>query len=505
MKNIIKIFFVVLLALSFASCTEKGPDATNGNKLNEQLKLTVDVIKVEGLTATVRITSDGSDEDTWYGFVTDETDVMKAYQNKILELTSSGAITGLKNSPSFMTQAVNLEPYTDYNYIVFGINKKGEIYGAPVAAKFTSGLIETDRWEVSYNGKDVAGKGESAKEYEHTIRVKSKENDDQKYFVACFEKEYLDAIIAYYGGIEPLAESYLEYLKAVIKEVNNQNAGTEKQTIESILFPDVVGGIVQDGIEAASIYPTDWCAVAIGVDHKHITSTGAGRLSGEYSITHFNIPEETATKEYSSWIGKWTWTGANGVSWDVEFHKYINNLWYTMTGWEGFGEKSNLNIIVDWNKEKERWEIYSANLGTFQFADGIGDGFVSANYTITQNNKEPVEASLTDEGILICYLDTAEDGSFICKGYSGTAEGTTAEMKYLHYLAVFDDYIRYMTNPKDGWPTFPITITPYSESSDDDDEFGPLPSAASIEKEKEGVQIFTRLPETKGFKFDPKL
>ncbi len=502
MKNIIKIFFVVLLTLTFGSCTEKGTDDQNGNRLNEDLKLTVDVIKVEGLTATLRITSNGSDEDTWYGFATKETDAMKAYQQKILELTSTGKLVGLKNSPSFMTQAKGLEPYTDYNYIAFGINKDGEIYGAPAIAKFTSGLIETEDWEVSYNGKATI----NDVEYEHTIRAKSRNNQDKKYFITCAEKEYIDEVIAYYGGIEPLAEYYLEYMKYVIAESNKQSAGNEKQNISSVLFPDVVGGVVQDGIEAANIYPGDWYAIAIGVDPKAVTSTGLGRLSGEYSITSFNIPEEIATPEYASWIGKWTWTGANGVAWDVEFKKGFNNLWYNMSGWEGFGKNKNLDISVNWNKELKRWEIYSYTLGEFQFSEGVGYGFLTATYTVTEKGKEPVKSYLdmeNGEGVLICYLEEDADGTFKCKGYTATAEDVTLKMDFMHYLAVFENKVRFMSNPEEGWPTFPITITPYGMNNDDD-EFGALSYPVPVEK-KNRAQIFTRCPKASGFVYNADL
>ncbi len=463
MKNIIKIFFVVLLALMFASCTEKGPATQNGNSLNEALKLTVEVVKVEGLTATVRITSDGSDEDTWYGFATSETDVMKAYQDKIRELVKGGEIKGLKNSPSFMTQAKGLEPYTKYNYIVFGINKNGEIYGAPAVAEFTSGLVENENWDVNYNGKAVIGEGDYAQEYEHTVTVTS--SDNNKYFITAYDKATYEAV-----DIKRIAEYELSYLKAWIENYNETN--NTKLTINHMLFDG-------DGIDALNIYPGDWYAIAIGVNDK-------GELSGLYSSTEINIPEEVATEAYKSWLGKWTWTGENGVSWDVEFHKGINNMLYYMSGWEGFPTGRGLDIPVMWSPEDELWYIYTSYLGTFQFSSGIGDVYVSGAFM-----KGEQQSVIIQENYPICIGGNTEDGSKRCYGYAEEDnDGNVTAITHMLYFAQFETGLSYLSR-QEAWPTFPITITEVDEF---DDEFDEEMETASVPVQmgKRSVQTFTK-------------
>ncbi len=464
MKNIIKIFFIVLLALTFASCTEKGPSNQNSSELNEALQLGVEVIKVEGLTATVRITSDGSDADTWYGFATTEKDVYTAYQNKIKELVKGGEIKGLKNSPSFMTQAKNLKPYTKYNYIVFGINKNGEIYGAPAYAEFTSGLVENENWKVNYNGKDVIGEGDYAHEYDHTVKVTS--TDNNKYFITAYDKETYEAV-----DIKLIAEYEIAYLKQWIESYNEAN-GTEL-TVNHMLFEG-------DGIDALNIYPGDWYAIAIGVDEN-------GELSGYYSSTEINIPEEVATDAYRSWLGKWTWTGSNGVAWNVEFHKGINNMLYYMSGWEGFPTGRGLDIPVMWDPENENWFITTSYIGTFQFSNGIGDAIITGAY----KTKDDQQSVIMQTDYPLCRSTITEEGARICEDYpeEEITGGTGIDMSYLLYIVQFDSGISYMSR-QEAWPTFPITITEYNEYDDDEDfDFGL--TSVPVQMGKKSVQTFT--------------
>ncbi len=456
MKKFIKILFTAIVFTTLASCTEKGPDqpGTNGS-LNENIEFTIKVMKVEGTTATIKVEHNGTEADSWYAFATTEKDAMKAYQNKVKELQKEEKIE-VNNKVSLTKQIKDLEPNKDYLYVVFGITESGQIYGIPASEQFKTGSKKTDMvvnpaWTTEYTGPGVINETE----YEHTISVKS--TDLNKYFITAWDKLSFETY-----DVSDIALYELENLKAWL-EAYNEEKKTDI-TLNQMLFTG-------NGMDAMNLYPGDWYAIAIGVDSN-------GELSGLYAASEFNIPEEEATESYLSWLGDWTFTGANGASFDVTFHKGINNMLYYMSGWEGAETGYGLDIPIEWSKEAEQWAIFTTNLGTFEFEDGLGDIYILGGIG---KNIYPID------GLPICIGGFAEDGSRVCYGYSEEAEdGSTLTIEYMQYVAYINQGF-YGVHNVEAWPTFPIVITPRETT-------GTAAVKSEAAKERKSVMMHTRAP-----------
>lgn len=456
MKDTFRILLMAMLAIALASCDktpqpEPEPEPEKP-ELNQNLTFTLEVAEVTANSAKINVSHNGTSDDTWYGFATTNTNVNEAVSEKYTELTSSASISGLKKQTSYTATVNGLEPETDYVYITFGLSADGELYGKASSVKFTTAkgelVMEANKaWKVEYTG---AGKINN-QEYDHTITVTS--TDNNKYFITGYDKATFEA-----NTIKDIAEYELEYLKAWLNEYNSANGSNI--TLDQMLFEG-------SGMDALTLTPGDWYALAIGVDDN-------GELSGLYAVSDLiTIEEEEPTEAYASWLGDWTWTGSNGVAWDVNFAKGISNMSYYLGGWEGGAVPE---IPVEWMPEEEAWVIYTYNYGTFDFGNNMaGDVYVNGN---------DGEYIYPMEGLPICVGMIDEEGNRVCYGYSEEMEdGTVINISYMHFIADISGQY-YMLSETTEWPTFPITITPASKAT------------KSAEVEKGSVQTFANAPYT---------
>ncbi len=446
MKNIIKFIFTALMFVTLASCTEKGPDGPGkeDNKLNDKIKFTVKALKVEGTSAAIKVEHDGTEADTWYGFATTEANAMDAYQKKAAELQKSGNITGLSNKTTQTIQLNDLEPKKNYNYIVFGITADGELYGMPAYASFTTEsdevkMVENDAWSIEYTG---------LQEYEganyHTATVTS--SDENTYIITAYEKIYFE----YYDIID-LAFTGLENYKYAIEIYNEKNNADMK--LEDVLctgnYTEVLSNIYASG--------TEWQAIAIGVDGA------SGELSGYYALSEpFMIQEEEPTTDYLDWIGDWTWTGANGKTFDITFEKGVSNISYIMTGWEPL---VGLPVEVSWYKSEEEgvpggWGIHPMFYGTYEFTDENGQNAEEGDlYLVGSYTFEEQAYLLTEPSLPICFGGLTENNERMCiASQLQDGQGNVITMDDMFFLGVFADGQYYMSTYEDI-PSFPITIT----------------------------------------------
>ncbi len=443
MKNIIKVFFASLVIL-VTGCTEKGPVDNGNDKINENIEIIVKALKVEGTTATIKVEHDGTTANPWYGFLTTETDAMKAYQNKVKELTANGKIEDLNYKTSLTKTFKDLEPNTNYLYVAFGITEEGEIYGIPASAEFKTGrnsveLTENTNWKISYVGEYKDDKGEVVSK--HTVLVET--SDKNKFFVTQINKLSLGEYdIADKDILTELVMTEFEYFTTSFS--NNSEMDPYLLSESTLISVD------------NNIIPGDWYFMAVGVDEEY-------QLSGYYAISELtNIPEEEATPEYAAWLGDWTFTGENGVSYDITFEKGINNIYYLMSGWEGVNvEYWGCKIPVYWDASTNEWVITNNYFYTAAFGDfGKGDLWVFGaddEYVYTFTNQQ----------VGICYSETDTNGGKLCKGMKLTFEdNSSVEMKYMQYVIVFEDgNLGQIADEGIEWPSFPITITPKNTES----------------------------------------
>lgn len=250
--------------------------------------------------AKIRVSHNGTKDDTWYGFLTTETKTndAKLISQKLGELMAGDLKSELNNSIATTITVRDLEPKTNYKYLVFGLSESGEIYGLSSSVEFQTEqgkvqMKENKAWKVVYTGRGTINN----QEYEHTVTVNS--SDLNTYFLTAYSVETFEEY-----GIETIAEYELEYMKEWLKAYNKQN--NSNITIGQMLFKGT-------GKDALNLTPGDWYAIAIGADDL-------GNLTGHYAISEvISIEEEEPTEAYASWLGDWTWTGANGLSYDITF------------------------------------------------------------------------------------------------------------------------------------------------------------------------------------------
>lgn len=332
MKDILKLLLMAAAAATFAAC-EQTPQGTDPEEpeveLNQDLAFTLEVESVEADQAKVKVSHNGTADDTWYGFVTKETakDDGALISAEVERLLAAGKVSGLKNQTSTTVTLRGLDPETDYKYITFGLTEKGEVYGVYESVKFkttrdASKLEETDDWKISYQ------RGENQGQIAELFSIQC---EDGKGF-------YFTTIDTY--SLEVNEMTALDYVSYVITtEIPmmleygykwNELYIPESYTLAS---PRMVSG--------------DYIALAIGFDSK-------GNSTGYYSVQEFTVEEETATADYTQWLGTWNITDeyeyedektgeiiSEEATYTVTIHHYDNNYMYAMTGWEENGDISN--------------------------------------------------------------------------------------------------------------------------------------------------------------------
>lgn len=90
--------------------------------------------------ASLIVSHDGSDRDTYYCFATKDlySDVSIAVNREISELSKQESPVNLKTGSYRVTYVNGLESSTPYRVIVFGLNADGTVYGIPGESNFTT-------------------------------------------------------------------------------------------------------------------------------------------------------------------------------------------------------------------------------------------------------------------------------------------------------------------------------------------------------------------------------
>ena len=440
MKKIFK-FAAVLMTASAIICCEKKPidtpvdpgtekpDKEDEKEEEEEieytydLEFTLEVESVEPESATIKVKHTGHNDDTWVGFATTSTNVSVSIEDKVEELMASGdEIEGLLNGRNKTVTVTDLKPDTDYTFIAFAITKYGDVYGTYESVRFRTPIKMqvNEAWTVEYTGRQFIGE----EEYENTVTVTS--TDKNPYFMTIVTKERFEST-----DRETLLQEELDALKEFVDQYNSYYQ--VEITFESWCFSG--SAIDAFGLEFGYTY----VAMAIG-------ATANGELTGLYAYTEeFQPYEEEMTEAYASWIGNWTFTGSNGVAFDVNIAKDRSNKTFVMTGWEG-EEASHCEVIIDWYGDS--WMLWT------QYIFGGTD----PTYGAFEVYFCPVDANsgyryLGDYPI--CVGADTSDGSRMVGAY---LEG---ELTFTHmqFIAEWPDGPRPITRTT-SFPHFPITVTP---------------------------------------------
>ena len=456
MKKFFRFAAIAVAAIALLSC-EKDPQGGDTQKpdggstntptteYTEDLTFTLEVTEVEADKAKIKVEHNGTTKDTWYGFATTESDVNKA----IADVLAEGNVTLKKNTKTTMTVR-NLEPETEYTFIAVGIKADGTQYGEPATVKFTTAAEEVPapptptpgeytinpNWTVTYIGEYE----QQGKVFEHVVLVES--SDTNPFFITAWPVDYyeelgIEAIVA--AEIEAWEEMLAQYPGATWADI----VSAESTMAEAMIEPE---------------YGTKWYAMAIGCDTNG-QPTGLYALSEVIDLENLGGEEEEPTAEYAAWLGNWTFTGANGVAFDVTMKQGKANKTYKLAGWEG-PESEGLDIKVEWMADYGIWVIYAQSFGTYNFGPSGNGEIWLAPMILSTGNFYPAD------GVPACLGGTLEDGSMLVEGYSEELEdGSVIAMETMMYLVNLEaDGKWYNITSTKEWPTFPLTVTPATKT-----------------------------------------
>lgn len=454
MKKFFKFAAIAAITAAFVSCTEKpGPEPTpepgpgTTPEYTEDLTFTLEVAEVEADKAKIKVEHNGTTKDTWYGFATTESDVDKA----IADVLEEGNVSLKKNTKTNVTVR-SLEPETEYTFIAVGIKADGTTYGEPATVKFTTAKAEeptppaptpgeytiNPNWTITYIG-DYEQDG---KVYNHVITVET--TDTNPYFVTAWPVEAFDQV-----GIATVVEEEIKAWEELLAQYPGATWANDILYAESIL--------ATVGIDPA--YGTKWYAIAIGCDTNG-NATGLYALSEVIDLENLGGGEDVElTPEYAAWLGNWTFTGSNGVAFDVTMKQGKANQTYKLAGWEG-PDAEGLDITVEWMADNGIWVIFAQSFGTFNFgASGNGEVW------LTPESKDGY--IYPADGIPACLGGFTQEGQMVVEGYAEELEdGSVVEMATMMYLAKLEKDGKWygITSVKE-WPTFPLTVTPATKAT----------------------------------------
>lgn len=329
---------VVFAAIAVAISCDRGGDEVNSLP---NLQLMVEVEDITTTTAKIKVSHELEAQNTWYGFVTDDTVTDAA--TLLNEAVAKGVeAEELHRSKQYITILEELTPETSYRYIATGLTAEGVQYGDITIVEFKTlkqtivqeeeynGMRRNDAWKVMYVGKDRL----NDVEYDHVVRVIS--TDNNPYAITLV---YADAYDPY--QLKDLADAMLVDLKNYLVEYNELNA-------TSFTFADML--YTGNGADPFDLDPGVYRALAVGF-------TPEGEVSGLFSVSdEFEVEEQLPTANYLAWLGNWTIEGQNGAISTVNIAKKHANRSFVMTGWEGFND---LEVEVEYNAELDAMFFYS--------------------------------------------------------------------------------------------------------------------------------------------------
>lgn len=454
MKKFFRFAAIAVAAIALFSCEKPQGDDTQtpgGNEKPEQtvpeytedLTFTLAVTEVEADKAKIKVEHNGTTKDTWIGFETTETDIEKA----IADFIADGNVTLKKNTSTTMTVR-GLEPETKYTFVAVGVKADGTVYGTHASVEFTTAKAEeptppapegytvNPNWTVTYVGDYEEG----GKVYDNVVIVET--TDTNPYFVTAWPVDYYEEL-----GIEAIVAAEIEAWEEMLAQYPDA-------TWADIVYTESI--LAQVSIDPE--YGTKWYAMAIGCDTNG-KATGLYALSEVIDLENLGGEEEEPTAEYAAWLGDWTFTGANGVAFNVTMKQGKANQTYKLAGWEG-PESEGLDIKVDWMADYGIWIIYAQSFGTYSFG-ASGNGEIWLTPESTDGYIYPAE------GIPACMGGMTEDGQMVVEGYSEELEdGSVVEMATMMYLAKLEaDGKYYNITSVEEWPTFPLTVTPATKAT----------------------------------------
>ena len=455
MKKFFKFAAIAAIAAAFVGCNktdgpvDEGKDpGTDTPTYTEDITFTLEEKEVEHDKAKFGVEHNGTKSDTWYYFATTEKDIEAAIQ----AVLASGKVD-LENATKKNVTVRDLEPETAYTFVVFAVKADGTVYGNHAIAEFTTTEVPEEtpdvptpptptpgeytinpNWTITYIGDYEEG----GKVYNHVITVET--TDTNPYFVTAWPVEAFNQV-----GIATVVEEEIKAWEELLAQYPGATWANDILYAESIL--------ATVGIDPA--YGTKWYAIAIGCDTNG-NATGLYALSEVIDLENLGGGDDVEpTAEYSAWLGNWTFTGANGVAFDVTFSKGRTNESFIMTGWEGIND---IPVAVTWLQEDQMWYINGQVLAEgMQLTNTVtGDAYFLPYAGDTIYDSAACVGGFTEDGtrVSLAYEAETEDGKVVMEGMGYWAFGNDGQ------TYIFSSYMQ-----TGQIPSFPITITPATKAT----------------------------------------
>ncbi|MBO7300722.1 MAG: hypothetical protein J6U53_04875 [Tidjanibacter sp.] len=452
MKNLMMCAAVLFASLAMVSCAVV-PEGGNENE-NTDVTFSVAVVSAGEGVATVTVSHNGAETDTWYGFVTTDTkksDLSLVYE-KVAEVTAEDLLTGVSKT----IELTDLELDTNYKYVAFGVKEDGSVYGTAGSAPFKtddgkSMTVNAD-WTIEYAAK-MEGVDENGQPVVATncLIATVAEGDTSTYFLDYMSVE--DWASTKDNLYNYVADGIIPSLKAYIAKYN-QSYGTN-YTWDALLNSGNTQAVLGN-----DIYPGQYVAYMVGINADE-------SVARVYAYTEFEVVEGEPTAEYSAWLGTWTAAGegstyipaenpeAEGtyedgpISFDITISHALNNCFYYLDGWTNV---TGCPILVEYYADYDALILYADAIATGVDFGEDGTGTIYLLAEVIEGGEAMIYTGLE------AYIMNTESGRMLVGGdYSDYDLELYSMGLYVQFDNDPNGYVYPLSNIT---PYFPLALTP---------------------------------------------
>ena len=227
-------------------------------------------------------------------------------------------------------------------------------------------------------------------------------------------------------------------------------------TWEDVLFSGSGDLYLESGALEAGV---EYYAIIFGMDTD-------GNSTGYYAMSELFVPDEreTASEEYSKWIGTWNAVGSDGVANTLEITELVPNLSYSVAGWQFKISDGMPPITAQYDEASGALLFVCGDLGLIDTGE-YGQGTLGL-YGIIDTGKvdeegNPIQSVVTG--------DYAPAMAVMADASTATVVGNSLELEGEEgtFDVITMEYVTFLTGDWDGYylsyataaPLFPVTMT----------------------------------------------
>ena len=191
-----------------------------------------------------------------------------------------------------------------------------------------------------------------------------------------------------------------------------------------------------------------------------------GNSTGYYAMSELFVPDEreTASEEYSKWIGTWNAVGSDGVANTLEITELVPNLSYSVAGWQFNISDGMPPITAQYDEASGALLFVCGDLGlidTGEYGQGTLGlyGIIDTGEVDEEGN--PIQSIVTG--------DYAPAMAVMADASTATVVGNSLELEGEEgtFDVITMEYVTFLTGDWDGYylsyataaPLFPVTMT----------------------------------------------